>query len=113
MEAAIAEIIATYGAQLWMSFVTLVITGFVLTMCRNFVQDVVYYFKARISDIGFGQKIYWRGELYLVEKVHFKYITIKNKQKLVRIPIRNYMSSATEFPVYDFDKELDEETNSN
>jgi len=53
----VAEIIQQYGTQLWLSFVTLVVTGFILTLLRNFVQDVVYYFRARMSDIGYGQRI--------------------------------------------------------
>src|SRR6056297_2909602 len=93
----VAEIIQQYGTQLWLSFVTLVITGFILTLIKNFVQDVVYYFRARLSDIGFGQRIIWNNEIYIVQKIHFKFISIKDDKKIIRIPIRTYVNSVVEF----------------
>ena len=104
----VAEIIQEYGTQLWLSFVTLVITGFILTLMRNFVQDVVYYFKARLSDIGFGQRIFWKNEIYIVQKIHFKFITIKDDKKIIRIPIKTYITGTVEYPLHRYD-DFDEE----
>lgn len=99
----VAEIIQEYGTQLWLSFVTLVVTGFILTVMRNFVSDVIYYFRARMSDIGYGQRIYWRDEIYIVQKIHFKFITIKDDKKLIRIPIKTYLDGNIEFPLHRYD----------
>jgi hypothetical protein len=106
-EQILSTIIQEYGTQIWLTFVTFVVTGFVLTVMKNFVQDVVYYFKARMSDIGFGQRIYWRGEIYIVEKIHFKFIEIKDDKKIIRIPTSIYINGPVEFPVHrhdDFDE---------
>lgn len=99
----VTEIIEQYGPQLWLSFVTLVVTGFVLILIRNFIQDVVYYFKARMSDIGFGQRVLWKGEIYVVQKIHFKFITLRDDQKIVRIPISTYIEGIVEFPLHRYD----------
>lgn len=99
----VAEIIREYGTQLWLSFITLVVTGFVLTLMRDFVRDVVYYFRARMSDIGYGQRVYWRNEIYIVQKIHFKFISIKDDKKVVRIPIRTYIDGVVEFPLHRYD----------
>lgn len=102
-EQVISTIIEEYGRQLWLSFVTLVITGFILTVFKDFVSDAVYYYRAKMSDIGFGQRIYWRGDIYIVEKIHFKYITIKDDKKIIRIPIKLYLNGPIEFPLHRYD----------
>ena len=99
----ISEIIQEYGPQIWLAFVSLIITGFILTMLRDFVSDIVYYFRARMSDVGYGQRIYWKGEIYIVQKIHFKFITIKDDKKLIRIPIKTYLNGNIEFPLHRYD----------
>lgn len=99
----ISQIINEFGTQIWLGFVTFVITGFVLTILKEFVADIVYYFRARMSDIGYGQRIYWKNEIYIVQRIHFKYITIKDDKKLIRIPIRTYISGNIEFPLHRYD----------
>lgn len=108
VEQTIATIIEQYGKQLWLGFVTLVVTGFVLTLIRNFIQDLVHYFKARMSDIGYGQRIYWHGQIYIVTNITFKNIIIKDDKKIIRIPINTYINGVIEFPVHRFD-DFDEE----
>ena len=98
MEVLLGDIISTYGPQLWLSFITLVITGFVLTFIRGFVGDITYYIKARFSDIGFGQHIIYQNNPYVVEKITFKYIVISDDKQIIRIPIRLYMSGPISFP---------------
>jgi hypothetical protein len=102
-EQIVTEIIQEYGAQLWLSFITLVVTGFILTIIRDFVKDVVYYFRARMSDIGYGQRIYWYGQIYIVQSIYFKYITIKDDKKIIRIPIKTYINGTIEFPLHRYD----------
>lgn len=102
-EQIISTIIEEFGTQIWLAFITFVITGFVLTILKDFVSDIVYYYRARMSDIGYGQRIYWRGEIYVVQKIHFKYITIKDDKKTIRIPIKTYISGVVEFPLHRYD----------
>ena len=107
MEDLIAEIINTYGQQLWTAVVVLVVTGFVLTMIKNFINDLVNYFKARMSDIGFGQRIYFGGQIYLVEKITFRHIRARDDKKIIYVPIGSYLSGVREYPINrhdDFDE---------
>jgi len=98
-----AEIINNYSAQIWISFVTLVVTGLILIVIKNFIQDIFYYIRARMSDIGFGQRILWKGEIFIVQKIHFKYISLTDDKKIVRIPISTYIEGVVEFPIHRFD----------
>jgi hypothetical protein len=108
MEEVISDIIEQYGPQIWLTFVTFVVTGFVLTIMKDLVADIVYYFRARMSDIGYGQRIYWRGEIYVVQGITFKHILIKDDKKVIRIPIKSYMNGPIEFPLHRYD-DFDEE----
>ena len=81
-----------------MGFISLVITGFILLSIKDFIKDLVYYVSARLSDIGFGQKIYWRGDIFTVREIKFKYMVIADEDKVVRIPLRTYMSGNIVFP---------------
>lgn len=107
MEELLAEIINTYGQQLWLAFVTLVITGFILTMIKSFIADLVNYFRARMSDIGFGQRIYYGNQIYIVDKVEFRHILAHDDKKIIYIPIGTYLSGTIEYPINrhdDFDE---------
>lgn len=97
-ENSINDIIKNYGSSLWLGFVSLVITTFILTVAKNFVADLVLYFKAKMSDIGYGQRIYYKDQIYIVQSIHFKYIVIYDDKKIIRIPIKTYMEGTIEFP---------------
>lgn len=98
VEQTIQTIIEEYGSTLWVGFVTLVVTGFALTTIKGFVEDFVYYLRARLSDIGYSQRIYYNNEIYLVRSIHFKYIVIYDDKKVIRIPIKLYMNGPIVFP---------------
>ena len=97
-ENSINDIIKNYGSSLWLGFVSLVVTTFILTVAKNFVADLVLYFKAKMSDIGYGQRIYYKDQIYIVQNIHFKYIVIYDDKKIIRIPIKTYMEGTIEFP---------------
>lgn len=103
MEDLIVEIINKYGQQLWMAFITLVITGFILTVLRSFVSDLVYYFKARMSDIGSGQRIYFDGQIYAVVRIEFRHIVARDDRKTIFIPINKYIDGVREYPINRYD----------
>jgi hypothetical protein len=103
MEEIIAAIIKDYGGQIWLGFVTLVITGFVMLLLKQFIENLVNYFRARMSDIGFGQRIYWEGQIYVVDRTTFKHIVVKDDCKVVHIPIDKYLEGAREYPLNRFD----------
>jgi hypothetical protein len=108
MEELIATIVSEYGAQIWFAFITFVITGFVLTLMKNLVQDLVYYYRARMSDIGRGQRIYFRGEIFQIDKITYRYIEAHDDRRFVLIPIKDYMEGVREYPIGrhdDFDED--------
>jgi hypothetical protein len=51
-----------------------------------------------MSDIGYGQRIYYKDNIYIVQSIHFKYIVVYDDKKIVRIPIKSYMEGVIEFP---------------
>lgn len=107
VETVIETIINDYGSELWRAFVVLLITGFVMSLIKDLIVDTVFYFKARMSDIGFGQRIYWSGEIFIVDKISFKYIVAHDDKKHILIPTRRYMTGVIEYPKHrhdDFDE---------
>jgi len=108
MEDVIAAVIRDYGGQLWLGFVTLVVTGFILTLVKNFIQDLVNYFRAKMSDIGHGQLIYWDKQIYAVDRITFRSILVKDDIRMIYIPIDKYLASAREYPLSRYD-DFDEE----
>ncbi len=98
MEETINLIISEYSRQLWVGFISLVVTGFIMVSIKDFILDLIYYFSARMSDIGFGQKIFWKGELYNVREIKFKYLVIYDENKIIRIPLKKYLEGIKEFP---------------
>lgn len=107
VEETIATIINQYGTELWLGFVTLVITGFVLSLIRGFISDLVDYFRARMSDVGYGQRIYWRGEIFIVDRIKFQHIVAHDDKKRILIPIGLYLGGVKEYPNHrhdDFDE---------
>lgn len=98
MEEIINTIITDYSSKLWMGFISLVITGFVLISIKNFITSLIHYFTARMSDIGFGQKIYYKDNLYAVREIKFKYLVIYDEEKIIRIPLKKYLEGPIIFP---------------
>ena len=98
LEDLIQELVSIYGSQLWWAFVTMVATGFAILIVKNFITDLAYYFKARMSDIGYGQRVYYNGEIFIVQVIKFKYILMKDDKMTVRIPIKEYMDGPILFP---------------
>lgn len=107
VEEIIQTIINDYSRELWLGFVTLVATGFALTLIRDFIKDLVYYVRARMSDIGYGQRIYYHGQIFIVDKIKFQHIVAHDDKKRILIPISRYMEGAIEYPNHrhdDFDE---------
>lgn len=98
IEQTIQTIIKEFGSTIWLGFITLVITGFVLSSIKGLIEDLIFYMKARFSDIGFGQRIYYNGEIYMVKSVDFRYIMIYDDKRIIRIPIKLYMAGPIAFP---------------
>lgn len=98
MESLIGEIIQNYGPQLWLAFASLVATSFMMITIKNFINDLVLYFKVRMSDLGRGAMILWRGKLKMVEKITFKHIEVYDDEEVVLIPIKNWMHSDRVYP---------------
>lgn len=103
MEDTIRAIIDEFGRELWLAFITLVITGFVLTIIRDFIKDLVFYFRARMSDVGYGQRIYFKGEIFIVDRVSFKHIVAHDDKKKVLIPISQFINGVKEYPHHRYD----------
>lgn len=94
----IQAILEEYGPALWLGFVTLVVTGFVLGTLKGFVEDLIYFVRAKMSDIGYSQRIYYNNEIYLVRSIHFKFIVIYDDKKVIRIPTKQYLNGPIIFP---------------
>ena len=103
MEQVISDIINQFGEQLWLAFVTLVVTGFILILVKGFIQNLADYFKAKMSDIGYGQRIYWKNEIYIVDRITFKHIVVKDDKRIIHIPIEIYISGPREYPLTRYD----------
>lgn len=102
-EELIRIIVVDYGQQIWLTFVTFVITGFALIMLKNFIQDLVNYLRARMSDIGRGQRIFFKKEIFVIDKINFRNIEAHDDQKEIFIPIDIYMSDVRIYPKNRFD----------
>jgi len=98
MEKILLDVISAYSAQLWLAFISLVITSFALFSIKDFVNDLFYYASARMSDIGFGQKIYWKNKLYIVKEIKFRYLIIYDNAEIIRIPLKTYMTGPMSYP---------------
>ena len=103
IEQTLQAIIEEYAGALWVGFITLVVTGFVLSTIRTLVEDLMYYVRARLSDIGYGQRIYYPnirfGSVYIVKSVEFRYLIVYDDTSLIRIPLKTYMNGPMQFPL--------------
>ena len=97
-EELIATIVTQYGQQIWLAFVTFVLTGFIMIMLKNLVMDLANYFRARMSDIGRGQRIYFDGEILSIDKISFRHIEAHDDKTVVFIPIDKYLASVRRYP---------------
>ena len=98
MEETIVQIIDQFGPQLWLGFVTLIITGFVMLMLKSLISDLVNYYKVRMSDLGYGVMILWKGKLKRVAEIKFKMIKVVDDEEIMFIPVRTWLSSVQIFP---------------
>jgi hypothetical protein len=108
IEETIQEIIDEFGKDIWLGFITLVITGFILSQIKDFITNLSNYFKARLSDIGKGQRIYHNNNIFVIDRILFKYIVAHDDKKTIYIPIVKYLNGVQEFPhprYDDFDEE--------
>lgn len=108
MEELIASIISDYGAQIWIGFVTLFVTGFVMLFVKQLISDFALYIRARMGDIGEGQRIYWDGEIIIVDAIKFRHIKAHDDKKVYYIPIKSYIGGVVAYPKPRFD-DFDEE----
>lgn len=92
------EALTTFGPTLWTGFISLVITWFILTIIKDFVVDLVLYLRARVSDIGYGQRLFYNDKLYIVKQITFKHIIMYDNIKVIRMPISTFLESVLEFP---------------
>ena len=97
-EEVIGAIINDYSHQIWLSFITFMITGFILILLKNLIQDLVNYLKARLSDIGKGQRIYYNNNIFVIDRIMFKHIVAHDDKKTIYIPISKYLNNVQEFP---------------
>ena len=102
-EELIATIFAEYGQQIWLTFVTFVATGFIMIMLKNLILDLNNYFRARMSDIGRGQRIYFQKEIFVIDKIRFRHIEAHDDQKEILIPINKYMADVRIYPKNRYD----------
>lgn len=98
MEQTIAMIIEKYGSEIWLSFITLVVTGFIMINVKNFVSDLVLFYKAKMSDLGKGAMILWSGKLKMVKQIHFKSIELYDDEEVIYIPINTWIKSVKVYP---------------
>ena len=98
MEAIVATIINTYGTQIWLSFIGLIATTFIMSIIKNFISDLVLFYKIRMSDLGKGAMIIWNNKLKMVKKIHFRHIEVYDDQEVVYIPTRKWFNSDQIYP---------------
>ncbi len=110
MEAIVATIIGTYGTQIWLAFITLVATGFIMSIIKNLITDLVLFYKVRMSDLGKGAMITWNNKLKMIKKIHFRHIEVYDDQEVVYIPIKKWFTSDQ---IYPKPKDLQFKENSN
>ena len=98
MEQTIALIINQYGSEIWLSFITLVITSFIMINIKNFISNLVLFYRAKMSDLGKGAMIFWNGKLKMVKQIHFKDIELYDDEEVIYIPIITWFNSVKVYP---------------
>lgn len=100
MEPVLTEIITQYGAQLWLSSVTLIVTTFIMMWIRNLITDLSNYLKVKSSSIGEQSVIIMNSKKYLVESIEFRKVKLVNGDDIVFMPMRTWMNMTITVPRY-------------
>ena len=98
METIIKDLINQYMSKLWLNFVVLVVTGFIMLLIKNFIENLVNYYKAKMSDLGRGAMIIWKNEIMMIKAIHFKNIEAYDDKKVIFIPIKSWLQSDKIYP---------------
>ena len=98
MEQTIITIIQQFAPQIWLGFVTFVVTGFVILSLKNLVSDLMNFYKVKISDLGKGAMILWKSKLKMVKQIHFKDIEVYDDEEVLYIPIKIWLESEKSYP---------------
>jgi hypothetical protein len=98
IEQIITEILTKNWTTLWLGFVTFVATGFIMLMLKNFIVDLVNYFKVRMSDLGYGAMIIWEKQLKRVVQIKFREIKVVDDKEIVFVPIITWLASVKSYP---------------
>lgn len=67
-------------------------------MLKNFITDLVSYYKVRASDLGRGAMIKWNNKLKMIHSIHFKYIEVYDDEETIFIPISTWLSTDRVYP---------------
>lgn len=97
-DAIVREIIQQYGVNLYLGFVTLLVTGILTIWVKNLIVNLVNYFATRMSDLGYGTMILWEGKLKRVVEIKFKFIKVVDDEEIKFIPIETWLKSIQTFP---------------
>jgi hypothetical protein len=100
MEQTISAIIQEFGAQLWLTAVTLIITTFVMTWIKNKIRDLANYLQVRSSSIGEQSIVIISDKKYLVEEIKFRTIKLVNGDDIMFIPLSNWIHMNITVPRY-------------
>ena len=98
VEQTIQTIINEYWTQIWLGFVSLVVTGFIMLLVKNFIVNLANYFKVRMSDLGYGAMVFWQGKLKRVVEIKFKEIKLVDDEEICFIPIATWLGSVKQYP---------------
>ena len=104
MEDTINKIIQDYGLSLFLSVISLIVSGIVILSIKNFIVNMVQYIQVRLSDLGYGAMVYWEGQLKRVEKISFKKIKLVDDSMITFVPIKTWQDSVQNFPQPRYDQ---------
>lgn len=100
MEQAISDILSQYGAQLWLSAVTIIVTTFFMMWIRSLITDISNYLKVKSSSIGEQSIIIMNEKRYLVEEIRFRKVKLVNGDDIVFMPMQTWMNMTITVPRY-------------
>jgi hypothetical protein len=66
---------------------------------KEFITDLVFYVRVRMSDLGKGAIIIWDDKRRMIEKIHFKTIEVFDDEVRIFIPIRNWVTVTKYYPI--------------
>jgi hypothetical protein len=100
MEQILTNILTEYGAQLWLSAITIIVTTFVMTWLRNLIRDIFNYLKVKSASIGEQSVVIIDGKKYFVEQIRFRQVKLVNGDDIMLIPLDRWMSMSLTLPRY-------------